>query len=181
MYKLRRLKLDDLELRVQWMNDPRVYETMHFVPPITLEKTQDWFRNNVGNDTRMDFVIEEDGVVCAMDGLTGIDPKLRKGESYTIVDPNYKGKGIGTRTLFLKSIYAFEIGILNKIWAFIDADNIASIKMCERIGYKVEGILRQEVVRESGLIDRYYMGCLEDDLKKDAFAYEVINDEIILC
>lgn len=180
MVKLRKLKENDLDTRVNWMNDPRIYETMHFSPPITLEGTRDWFFNNQNNESRLDFVVEEDGIIAAMDGVTGIDPIIKKGESYTMVNPNYKAKGIGTKTLFLKSIYSFEIAGINKIWAFIDGDNIASIKMCERIGYKIEGVMRQEVMRDSILIDRYYMGCLEEDLIKSTFDYKIKDDELII-
>jgi len=179
MVKLRKLEERDLETRVEWMNNPKIYQTMHFKPPITIQRTKEWFFNR-DTDSRLDFVVEENGIIMAMDGLTGIEPHLNKGESYTMVNPNHKSKGIGTKTLFLKSLYSFEVRKVNKIWAFIDGDNIASIKMCERIGYKVEGILRQEVKREGGLIDRNYMGCLEADLKKDNFNYEFKGDEIIL-
>lgn len=180
MIKLRRLRLEDLETRVSWMNNPKIYETMHFTPPITIDKTKEWFIGNIGNKSRLDLVVEEDNFILAMDGLTGIDDIINKGESYTMVNPDHKSKGIGTKTLFLKSIYAFEIAKVNKIWAYIDSDNIASIKMCEKIGYKIEGVLRQEVMRDGVLIDRMYMGCMEEDLKKELFDYRIEGDEIFL-
>jgi RimJ/RimL family protein N-acetyltransferase len=180
MIKLRKLEEKDLQTRVDWMNNPKIYETMHFTLPITIEKTQEWFQNNRGNNSRIDLVVEENDFVLAMDGLTGIDDVICKGESYTMVNPEHKSKGIGTKTLFLKSIYAFEIAGVKKIWAYIDGDNIASIKMCERIGYKIEGVLRNEILRDGVLIDRMYMGCLEEDLKKELFNYRIENDEIFL-
>jgi len=36
---IRKLEKSDLGERVAWMNCPEVYKTMHFTPPITLEKT----------------------------------------------------------------------------------------------------------------------------------------------
>lgn len=180
MLKLRPLSLSDLETRVQWMNDPRIYESMHFTPPITLEGTTKWFESIKENPSRMDFVLEQDGEAMVMNGLTGRDPKINKMESYTMVNPNAKAKGLGTKSLFSKSLYAFEIMKVNKIWAFIDGDNIASQKMCERIGYKMEGVLRQEVSREHGLIDRCYFGCLSQDLKRELFEYEVGEEHVIL-
>jgi len=178
MIKLRKLEKKDLPTRVTWMNDPRVYRTMHFKPPISLERTLEWFHNRGTN--RLDFVTEEDGELLAMVGATNIDPIIKKGESYTIVNPDLKGRGIGTKALFLKSVYCFEIERVNKIWAYVDGDNTASIRMAERIGYRVEGILRQEVARENGLIDRYYLGCLENDLKKDSFKYGIEGQAILL-
>ena len=36
--KIRLLTKEDLPQRVEWMNNSAVYKTMHFTPPISLEK-----------------------------------------------------------------------------------------------------------------------------------------------
>ncbi len=181
--KLRLLNKNDLSLRVQWMNDARIYSTMHFKPPVSLVNTIQWFDLNKNNNKRVDFVLETlDGEVLSMSGLTGLDADILKMESYIFVNPSIKTKGLGKKTLFLQCIYAFEILRINKIYAYIDSDNVASQKLYEKIGFKKEGILRFETKRENSFIDRYYYGCLIDDLNKTLFYYQLSreNKEIIL-
>ena len=115
-------------------------------------------------------------------GLTGLDTDILKMESYIFVDPNSKTKGLGKKTLFLQCIYAFEILRIKKIYAYIDSDNFASQNLYEKIGFKKEGVLRFETKRENKLIDRYYYGCLINDLNEKLFQYQVSheNKEIIL-
>lgn len=181
--KFRLLNEKDLLLRVKWMNDVRIYSTMHFKPPILMEDTIQWFNINKDNSQREDFVLETlDGEVLSMSGLTGLDADILKMESYIFVNPSIKTKGLGKKTLFLQCIYAFEILRINKIYAYIDSDNVASQKLYEKVGFKKEGILRFETKRENDLIDRYYYGCLINDLDKNLFYYQVSreNKEIIL-
>lgn len=169
MLRYRLLKEDDLETRVEWMNDPRIYQTMHFTPPITIDKTRAWFDNNRGSDVRRDFVLEDDGIIVVMNGLTGKSSPINKVESYTIVNPDIKGKGYGKTSLCLKCWYAFYIWKVNKVWAYVDSDNIASLRMCDSIGFKREGLLRNEVVRGNDFIGRYYVGILKNDFNEELF------------
>lgn len=181
--KLRLLDKKDLPLRVKWMNDVRIYSTMHFKPPILLENTIQWFDINKNNSNRKDFIFETlDGEVLTMSGLTGLDTNILKMESYIFVDPNTKAEGLGKKTLFLQCVYAFEILKINKIYAYIDSDNFVSQNLYKKIGFKKEGILRFETKRDNNLIDRYYYGCLIDDLNKKLFQYQINYEkkEIIL-
>ena len=181
--KLRLLQEQDLPLRVKWMNDARVYSTMHFKPPILLENTIQWFNFNKNNGRRKDFVLEtEVGHILTMSGLTGLDIEISKMESYIFVNPEVKTKGLGKKTLFLQCLYAFEILKIKKVYAYIDSDNISSQKLYEKIGFKKEGVLRNESKRQDFFINRYYYGCFNEDLDKDLFQYEISSEhnEIIL-
>lgn len=168
MLRYRLLIEDDLETRVKWMNDPRIYQTMHFTPPITIEKTNEWFLKNKVSNSRRDFVLEDEkGQLLVMSGLTGREAPINKSESYTFVNPDIKGKGLGKLSVSLNCWYAFYIWKINKVWAFIDSDNIASLKVYTTVGFKTEGILRKEVRREETLIDRYYLGLLKEEFNSD--------------
>ena len=37
--KIRRLQKEDLQTRVDWMNNPKVYSSMHFGIPVVMENT----------------------------------------------------------------------------------------------------------------------------------------------
>jgi len=57
--ELRKIKYEDLPVRVDWMNNPIIYNTMHYSIPITLENTQNWFAKNVDNLHRSDVTFCE--------------------------------------------------------------------------------------------------------------------------
>ena len=69
---IRRITENDLSLRVEWMNHPNIYSSMHYDIPVVLENTISWFKRNLENNNRVDVVFEEDGKIVAMGGLTGM-------------------------------------------------------------------------------------------------------------
>ena len=112
--KIRRLQKEDLQTRVEWMNNEKVYSSMHFSVPVVMENTVRWFENNIGNEKRADVAFEEDGEIVAFGGLTGVDPTLKKAELYIFVNPNIQAKGYGTKATMLLCEYGFnEMGLHN--------------------------------------------------------------------
>lgn len=162
--EIRRLEIEDLPTRVDWMNNPAVYKSMHFEIPISLKKTEQWFENNIGNKKRIDMVVTDGNEIVAFCGITSIDPFIKKGESYTFVHPNKQGKGIGiiARTLLLN--YVFMHLELNKVYCFTNEDNLVSCHLSEKLGFKLEGRLRKEYLTKNGeWKDRLYYGLLKEE------------------
>ena len=138
--KIRRLQKDDLQTRVEWMNNPKVYGSMHFDIPVVMENTVRWFENNQGNDRRADVAFtNEEGELVAFGGITGINTELKMGELYVFVCPTTQEKGLGTEATRLLCEYGFaELG-LNKIYLETNDDNFAAQKVYEKIGFMLEG------------------------------------------
>lgn len=167
--EIRRLQKEDLAIRVEWMNNPLIYSSMHIELPVTLEKTVAWFEKNTGNKTRADMVVYEDDEILSFCGITNIDPIIGKGESYDFVNPNKLGQGIGTVARRLLYSYAFSSnGLnLNKVFGFTNEDNIGSVRVLEKLGFTLEGRFRQEYLTEKGeLKDRLYFGVLKSEWKE---------------
>ena len=165
--KIRRLQKDDLQTRVDWMNNPKVYGSMHFEIPVVMENTLRWFENNQSNDRRADvaFTNEEDKLV-AFGGITGINLDLKMGELYVFVCPTIQSKGLGTEATRLLCEYCFaELG-LNKIYLETNDDNFAAQKVYEKVGFMLEGRKRQEYIRKDGTLgERLYYGLLKCELR----------------
>lgn len=169
MLTFRLLEKRDLLKRVEIMNNPLVYNTMHYSIPITIERTLQWFEDNKNNDTRRDFVLENNGEIVAMNGLTGRDSVINKVETYSFVDPLQQGKGFGSIALLLQAGYAFDRWDIQKIWCFSDEDNIASHTIHRKVGFVKEGELRREVMKNGCFISRFYFGMLRDDFRRDLY------------
>ena len=160
---IRKLQKEDLPIRVQWMNNPRVYESMHFDLPVTLENTIKWFENNQKKDNRYDVCFEENHAVVAFGGLTSIDSDLKKAELYIFVNPNLQRSGLGTESTRLLCGLGFEELKLHKIYLITNEDNIAAIKVYQKCGFSLEGKHRDEYLKDEEYKDRLYFGLLNEE------------------
>lgn len=134
---------------------------MGFTPPITLDNTIQWYNRNLTRDDRIDVTyLDDDNEIIGFGGITQIDWRLRRGETYTFISPDRHHQGIGTHVNQLLIDYAFNVLQLNKISSHVDKPNIASRRVREKLGFKLEGIIRDEKLLNGELIDRYYYGLL---------------------
>lgn len=167
--EIRRLRKEDLETRVAWMNNPAIYESMHFDVPVMLDKTIAWFERNQQREDRLDFAFSDGlgGAILAFGGITSINRDASKAETYLFVNPNEKHRGIGSKAKKLLCGYAFrELG-LNKLFVVTNEDNTASIALQEKFGYRLEGRLREEYILADGTRkDRLYYGLLKKEFKE---------------
>lgn len=172
--KIRRINTSDLVARVDWMNNPMIYRTMHFVPPISLENTKKWYESNLNNNKRFDAVFEdEDGQLVAFGGLTNIDYSVRKAEFYIFVNPNMQGKGIGTAATKMLCKYGFDILQLHKIYLFTNASNKGAKKTYEKVGFVLEGVHREENIIAEKYEDRLYYGLLAKEFDSENSSLEM--------
>ena len=164
---IRGLIEEDLPTRVQWMNDPRVYGSMHFDVPILLENTINWYNNNIGNNKRVDVVFEVDKQLVAMGGLTNINHITQMAELYIFVNPNLQRGGIGTQATKLLCKMGFDMCNLEKIYLLTNENNNSARKVYEKCGFSLEGRLRKEFVTNDGLrLDRLYYGLIKGELNE---------------
>lgn len=162
--EIRKLNKDDLQTRVDWMNNPRIYSSMHYDIPVTIENTINWWQNNQTNNRREDIVVIENGEIVAMAGFTGIDWTIKKAETYLFTNPFKLNKGIGTRAKKEICNYGFAILGLNKLYFITNEDNYASIRVNEKCGFVLEGRMRKEYLTKDGeRKDRLYYGLLKEE------------------
>ena len=158
----------DIPYKVRWINDPEVNRYLHYDIPINEDRTAVWYRRILQDPTRVDFVIEvmNDGerVPVGVIGLLNIDLKMMKAEFYIAVgDKNYWGQGVATIAAKKFIRYSFKRFPLNKIYLFTEKDNLYARRLFERLGFKCEGLLRQDVIHMGRKIDRYVYGLLREE------------------
>ena len=159
---VRKLAESDLLLRVSWMNNEKVYSSMHFDIPVILENTLKWYHNNLGNDKRADLTFEDNGEIVAFGGLTAINREVNKAELYIFVNPIAQKGGLGTTATMLLCKYGFEELGLNKIYLETNEDNSAARRVYEKCGFVLEGTHREEYRTPDGVVlSRMYYGLLK--------------------
>lgn len=76
---------------------------------------------------------------------------------------DFEGKGIITKSCMTLINYAFDELELNRIEIRFATENIRSCGIPERLGFKLEGILRQALWRHTRLYDVAFYGLLKEE------------------
>lgn len=175
---IRKFEKADIPNKVRWINDPQNNTYLHYDLPLETGKTGLWFDRNKDRTDRYDAVIEADGVPVGLIGLLCIDRKNSKAEYYvTIGDRNYLGKGVAARASKLLLDYAFRQLGLNRVYLYTEAENTAAVRSYERIGFRREGLMKQDLFSGGRYVDRYVYGIS----KKDFYGYPNTPIHLIDC
>lgn len=77
-----------------------------------------------------------------------------------------KGKGYGRETMEALLKYAFKDRKLNKAWLEAYGDNTVARKLYESLGFNTDGVLRQHMRRERGLLDMAQYSMLKGEYEE---------------
>ena len=101
-------------------------------------------------------------------GLYQVDWHNRHAElGVSIVTPEERRKGFGIDANAIMLDYAFGHLGFQRIWGHVKADNEAALRLCERLGYRVEGTLRAHRLRGTARVDLCVVGILSEEWPGD--------------
>lgn len=80
------------------------------------------------------------------------------------IHPDFQGKGIGFEVYSKFIPYIFEIYGLNKISLEVLSTNQRAISLYNKLGFKSEGIKREEIYKNNKFIDSIIMSILKKEL-----------------
>ncbi len=92
--------------------------------------------------------------------------KYKSAEVWYKLFPEYWGKGFATESVNRVLEFGFESLKLHRIHAGCAVDNIASVKVLEKVGMTLEGRARQTLPLSTGWSDHYNYALLESEFKK---------------
>ena len=84
-----------------------------------------------------------------------------------IMMPEHTGKGIMSHALPLMLHEVFDLRRLHRVSASVYRPNVASIKVLERNGFRLEGVLRGGVMCDGEPTDYLFYGLLRDEFNND--------------
>ena len=167
---LRALEIDDYKTTFEWRQDPDIQDRYSDKRVfVSSENEKKWIENIINDFSQIavGICLKENDELIGLAFLNDIDMHNRTGRSSSLIgEKKYRGQGLATEARVLILHHAFFDRGLNRIWARILTDNIASIKMCEKTGYKKEGVLRQSRFKNGKFVDVYYYAVLKDDFMK---------------
>lgn len=170
----------------QWRNDPSIRKYFREWRDISKDKQDCWYKdrgNNI-NQSHIYFQIMErmdnSNILAGSCGLHYIDWRLRSAEFGCFLAPEFIGQGLGKEALVLLFDYGFKECNFHKIWCEV-YDNNTSINLYKKIGFKEEGILRDNYFHEGRYGNSTIMSILECEWREkygDSVLWEVRGMEM---
>lgn len=165
------LSKDDIsEKYIDWLNDKDVCkDNSHAIFPNTKSKTLAYINSLENSKDEVAFAIrwkKNDDHIGNI-AIKKIDRINRSAELAIIIgDKKYWSKGVGSEAYKLLIEYGFNTLNLNRISSGQTAANKGMIKVCEKMGMKKEGTLRQVLYKNGEYLDAVIYSILKKDYKK---------------
>lgn len=143
----------DRDHLTQWLPWPphikKVEDTSHFIKNSTID-----FAEGRG----MVCAIEYRGEVVGVISYNKILRSLKKVEIGYWLSSKHQGKGIITRSVEHLTRYAFDHLEMEKVEIAAASENRSSRRICERLGFKLEGIIKNAENLHGKLVDHAIYG-----------------------
>ncbi|AYF55027.1 GNAT family acetyltransferase [Clostridium sp. K25] len=178
--KLKKILKEDLNLVAKWRMSEEVTKYMYTDPQITEESQLIWYHSILNDDKVKYWIIEfkdvKIGALCLND-IDYINKKCYWG--YYIGDTSFRGKGIAKMLECNIYDYIFFKLNLNKLCTEVFSFNEKVVKIHEKYGSQIEGILKQHILKNGKYYDVVRMGMTKDrwQLVKNNIEYEKIYIE----
>jgi len=163
----RKLKEKYLEELMNWRMKPEITKNMYTEPELNLNKQYRWFEMIKQDKNKKYWVIEINEIPIGAIYLYDIDYKNNNCSwGYYIGRDDFKGRGLAKKLEYNIYNYVFEKLKLNKLWCEVLSFNDIVVKIHEKYGSKVEGVLRQQIKKDGKYYDVVRMAILKEEWDK---------------
>lgn len=174
--KLRALEPEDLDFLYKWENNTAFWKEGNNVNPYSKFTLKCYIESNqsIYEQKQLRMMIEEKEfcqVVGCVD-LFDLDVQHLRAGIGILIDENFSNKGFATQAIDLTCQYAFNFLHLHQIYCRIAANNFASIKVFEKVGFKRKGTLPDWLLIEYQFVDAHIYCFKNESLK-------LVSDELI--
>ena len=164
--RLRGVERNDLPLFQEWLNDPEVTEGLSTYLPLSLADEEQWFdrlSSMQPEEKPLAIELEQDGGwrLIGNSGFFNIEWLNRSAEfGLFIGDKTVWNQGHGTECVRLLLKHGFETLNLHRIYLRVYATNPRARRSYEKVGFVLEGTLREAVYRHGRYADVHIMSVL---------------------
>lgn len=155
--RVRSWRASDLSSLVRNANNRRIWINLRdrFPFPYTEDAGRQWLAFVTAANVESNFAIEVDGAAVGGIGfIPGTDVERISAEVGYWLGEAHWGRGIATVALGGISEYAFEAFDLHRLFALPFAENLASRRVLEKAGYRLEAILRMSAIKDGRILDQ---------------------------
>jgi RimJ/RimL family protein N-acetyltransferase len=165
---LRPLERADAPCFVSWLNDADVARFLVPHRPMTLRAEEEFIDGlGKGDDVVLGIALRDGDGLIGGTGLHHIDARCRRASFGILIGAKDEwGKGHGSEATRLMVGYAFETLNLNRVWLHVYEYNARGLRAYEKVGFRREGVLRQDTFRDGRYWDTVAMAILREDWQK---------------
>ena len=150
----------------RWMCHPAIASGVGLRSTPSLERTRAWIQHSLDDPLTSAFAIVVDQQYVGNVVLDKIDTYLKTSRlSVYIGESQARGSGVGLTGIYRALLEGFKKHDLHKVWLTVHAQNEAALRTYLKLGFKVEGVLRDEFWLAGRRVDAYYMGLLSHELE----------------
>ena len=158
------LSLEHLDGVMTWVNDPEV--TFYFArlgEPITREAEAAFLERLIASKNDLIFSVFDGKEYLGQVGISQIYWPARNGRMAVMLARHAWGRGVAKAAGRLLLREAFETHDLHKIWIILRSDNAKGLHIWTQVGFRCEGILRDEYFSVGRFHDMVRLAMLRSD------------------
>lgn len=169
---LRSITMDDAtEEYVAWLNDKEVVENLQTVSGVyTMQMLKDFLERTISQEGVCMFMILDKDSQQSIGTLKIHNISRTHGTcnlGMIIGNKKYWGGGYGTDALRTGLSFAFNQLGLRKVCEAANVSNTVSLAMCRRVGFREEGILREQVLSKGKYEDKIMLAIFARDFRPE--------------
>ncbi|MCD6234324.1 MAG: GNAT family N-acetyltransferase [Candidatus Marinimicrobia bacterium] len=156
---------EDAEFIRKMENDPEVRYALFLYKPLTRESAEKKVREMISSPDIFMFMImdKENRQIIGQSGLVRVDFVSRSAIFFIAIHHKAsRSKGFGTESTRLIVDYAFQTLNLNRIQLHVNSENTPAIHIYKKLGFQIEGTMRQAMYHGGKYCDFYVMGKIRE-------------------
>lgn len=166
---LRPFSKKDLQHTQRWSNDAELRKLTGETAPISQAEAEKWYKELRADENRTWFaiVLKKDNRVIGEAGLLRMFRPWRNTDMTIIIgEKDARGKGYGKEAGHLLLSYAFDHLGFHRISIGVVGFNKNALRFWKSLGFKKEGVERDEYFYDNKFSDGIMMSILEDEFRK---------------
>ena len=168
---LRPLEKKDLNERyLSWLNDPEVTRYLETgIFPSTMDQLEKYYQQVSGSSSQVILaIIDKDSDEHIGNVKLGPINWVHRKAAFGIMigEKKFWAKGFGTEATRLIIEYGFFRLNLHRIYLGVFAEHKGAIRSYEKVGFKIEGCMREDLFQDGQYKDHLWMGLLRSEYVK---------------
>jgi diamine N-acetyltransferase len=159
--------LEHAAAMLRWASDPAIRRDLGLRHAPSQEHTEAWIARAQQDPSTRPFAICLAGEHVGNVVIDRLDGYIQTGRlSVYVGAASARGAGVGRTGIYLAAGEVFQREQLHKLWLTVHTRNQAAINTYSQLGFRLEGILRDEFWLDGQRADLLYMGLYADDYRR---------------
>lgn len=164
---LRAIEAGDAPVLQAMINDPELERSVvGWSRPVSLAEQERWIAD-LSRDNTIRYAVDDGSGIVGTVSVSAVDWKNRTANLNIKLLREARGRGYGARAMKLVIAWCFEELNLNCLTANVLAENEASCCLWEKLGFRLDGVLRQRVYKGGCYHDLRAYSLLREEYERD--------------